>query len=215
VLTKHWPGVPIFDDVCTLTAEDLHESIDIISGGFPCQPFSVAGNQLGKNDDRHLWPQFARLIKEIRPTWVVGENVVGVIDLALDDVLADMETLGYSARAFVIPACAVGAKHRRERVFIVGFNANSSDANRNAFAIRSDIDIGKWSSQENIKVWDKWEHELGAIDDAQRFDTYSGALRVLHGIPKRMDRLKSLGNAVVPQQVYPIFKAIAEIEATA
>lgn len=212
VLAKHWPNVPIFDDVKTLTKDDISEPIDIISGGFPCQPFSVAGNQLGANDDRHLWPQFARLIKELSPTWVLGENVVGIIDMALDNVLADLEALGYSARSFVIPACATGAKHRRDRVFIVGFNPNSSNANRNGIAPGADIDIGKRASQENIKGWDEWEHELGAIDDAQRFDTYAGAMRTLHGIPHRMDRLKSLGNAVVPQQIYPILKAIADIE---
>lgn len=212
VLAKHWPNVPIFDDVKTLTKDDISEPIDIISGGFPCQPFSVSGKQLGGKDDRYLWPEFARLIEEFKPSWIVGENVVGIIDLALDDVLADLERIGYSSRAFVIPACAVGAKHERQRVFIVGFNADRSNADRERNARKPRNDIEQRKGKKNIKERDKWQHELGAVDDAQTFSTYAGAMRELHGIPQRMDRLKSLGNAVVPQQVYPILKAIADIE---
>lgn len=213
VLAKHWPNVPIFDDVKTLTKDDISESIDIISGGFPCQPFSVAGKQLGGEDDRYLWPEFARLIEEFRPSWIVGENVVGIIELALDYVLADLERIGYSSRTFVIPACAVGAKHERQRVFIVGFNPDRSYANRKRNVRKQSYDIEKRKGKENIQERHQWQHELGAVNDAQKFTTYAGAMRELHGIPQRMDRLKSLGNAVVPQQIYPIMKAIMEVEA--
>ncbi|MEC0089363.1 DNA cytosine methyltransferase [Paenibacillus macquariensis] len=127
VLRKHWPNVPIYDDVCTLTKARLEDdgidtrTIGIISAGYPCQPFSVAGNRDGKEDDRHLWPEVARLLREIRPNWFLGENVAGHITLGLDDVLTELESIGYTAQTFVIPSCAIGAPHRRDRVFIVGY----------------------------------------------------------------------------------------------
>ena len=124
VLEKHWPDVPRWKDIRTLTGESFYErtgrrTVDIISGGFPCQPFSVAGKQRGKEDDRYLWPEMVRVIKELRPTWVVGENVAGIIELALPDILSELEACGYRTRTFLIPACAVGARHRRYRVAIV------------------------------------------------------------------------------------------------
>ncbi len=130
VLQKHWPEVPIFDDVRTINKQQLIEkevigdgrAIDIICGGYPCQPFSNAGQRLGEEDDRHLWPEMFRLVKELRPTWVLGENVDGHVTLGLDTVLADLEREGYSTRAFIIPACGVNAPHRRYRVFVVGYS---------------------------------------------------------------------------------------------
>lgn len=127
VLRKHWPDVPIYDDVCTLTADRLREdgilgdnrTIDIISAGYPCQPFSHAGKRRGEEDDRHLWPEVARLLSEIRPRWFLGENVAGHITLGLDIVLSDLEGIGYTTQTFVIPSAAVNAPHRRDRVFIV------------------------------------------------------------------------------------------------
>jgi DNA (cytosine-5)-methyltransferase 1 len=118
VLAKRWPGVPIHADVRKLRGEDVGP-VDVICGGYPCQPFSVAGVRAGADDDRHLWPEFARLVDELRPAWVIGENVAGHISMGLDLVLSDLERLGYTARPFVIPACGVGAPHRRERVWIV------------------------------------------------------------------------------------------------
>ncbi|MNW44602.1 putative BsuMI modification methylase subunit YdiP [compost metagenome] len=132
VLRKHWPDVPIYDDVCTLTADRLKEdgiigpgrTIDIISGGYPCQPFSHAGKRQGKEDDRHLWPEVYRLLQEIRPRWFVGENVAGHVTLGLDDVLSDLGDIGYTAQPFIIPSAAVGAPHRRDRVFIAGYTTS-------------------------------------------------------------------------------------------
>ena len=123
VLEKHWPDVPRWKDIRTLTGESFYErtgrrTVDIISGGFPCQPFSVAGKQRGKEDDRYLWPEMVRVIKELRPTWVVGENVAGIVRMALPDILSELEACGYRTRTFLIPACAVGARHRRYRVAI-------------------------------------------------------------------------------------------------
>ena len=91
VLKKHWPDVPIYDDVRKLNGRQFEgQSIDLICGGFPCQPFSVAGNRQGKEDDRHLWPEYLRLIQEIRPRWIIGENVTGLINMGLDQVLHDL-----------------------------------------------------------------------------------------------------------------------------
>ena len=101
--------------------------IDIITGGYPCQPFSVAGRKKGEKDPRHLWPEYFRLIKELRPTWVIGENVSGHIKLGLDTVLENLESEGYAVRTFSIPASAVGANHKRERVWIVAYSERNDN----------------------------------------------------------------------------------------
>lgn len=126
VLEKHWPDVPRWRDIRTLTGESFYEktgirTVDVISGGFPCQPFSVAGKRRGKEDDRYLWPEMLRVIRELQPAWVVGENVAGIINVALDTVLADLEDLGYTCQTFVIPAGGVNAPHKRERCAIVAY----------------------------------------------------------------------------------------------
>lgn len=144
VLAHRFPGIPIYDDVRTLTAAQLRKDgiigygkpLDLLSAGYPCQPFSSAGKRLGEADDRHLWPEVARLLYELRPTWFIGENVAGHVSMGLDDVLSDLASIGYEARVFLIPACAVGAPHRRDRIFIVGYTDIppewSLDANRRA-----------------------------------------------------------------------------------
>jgi DNA (cytosine-5)-methyltransferase 1 len=125
VLEKHWPGLPRWKDIRTLTGESFYErtglrTVDIVSGGFPCQPFSFAArDRRGKEDDRYLWPEMLRVIRELRPSWVIGENVPGIINMALDTVLTDLENEGYEVQCFVVPACGVDAPHRRNRVCIV------------------------------------------------------------------------------------------------
>ena len=124
ILERHWPEVPRWRDIRTLTRESFYErtglrTVDIISGGFPCQPFSTAGKRRGREDDRYLWPEMLRVITEIKPTWIIGENVAGIINMALDTVLADLELQGYEARAIVLPACGVNAPHKRYRCAIV------------------------------------------------------------------------------------------------
>ena len=129
VLEKHWPDVPRWRDIRTLTKESFYErtglrTVDIVSGGFPCQPFSVAGKRNGENDDRYLWPEMCRVIEELNPTWVIGENVLGIVSLALDKVLADLENIGYTSQPFIIPACGVDAPHRRYRIAILAHSVN-------------------------------------------------------------------------------------------
>ena len=283
VLEKHWPGLPRWRDIRTLTKESFYEqtglrTVDVISGGFPCQPFSVAGKRGGKNDDRYLWPEMLRVIREIRPTWVVGENVPGIVNLALDTVFADLEAEGYECECLLIPACGVDAPHKRFRVCIVAHTVNGSVALRRNGQLQDVAENGgkgpdhRRGTEEPV-TGKRWQNEsgVGGMADGVRAEVHtadsdtdfhglegrgSGSLldakftncssrereretgsvsrpasgtarthnpwenwppepgmdRVVDGIPNRVDRLKCLGNAVVPQQFYPIFEAIAKIE---
>ena len=258
VLEKHWPDVPRWRDIRTLTKESFYErtgrrTVDVISGGFPCQPFSVAGKQKGKGDDRYLWPEMLRVIRELTPRWVVGENVPGILRIAAADVVKDLEREGYDVVVFDFEAAAVGAPHRRERIaFVANCNGQREQQPR-----RQQPECGGWHCNRDKVVADasggtmrddsddSWttNREINASNNAgvpcreafpdptkvlpQGFGTRSrqeqpwrsswwavepDVGRVAHGIPNRVDRLKCLGNAVVPQQFYPIFKAIMEVE---
>lgn len=233
VLRKHWPEVPIYDDVRKLTKASGPDAVDIICGGYPCQPFSVAGKRQGQNDDRHLWPEFDRLVDEYRPRWVVGENVAGHINMGLDDVLSDLEGKGYTCRAFVIPACAVNAPHRRDRVWVV---AHASDMQRDGGKNNSEACAGQVSefggrylaadvpnaervgqsrqgwTQGRMCPAQKEDREASRAIADGGWEFEPGVGRVAHGVPDSVDRLKSLGNAVVPQIVAKIGHAILEAE---
>lgn len=239
VLEKHWPDVPRWRDIRTLTKESFYErtgrrTVDVISGGFPCQPFSVAGKQRGKEDDRYLWPEMLRVIRELRPHCVVGENVPGIIRIAAGQVVKDLEQAGYHVVVLNFEAAAVGAWHRRSRVFFVasddpdvadtdspGFKGNQQSGAPDAAederkfpaygaackcgeALHDSLCVGF----HRIKRGEK-SPELA---DGRCWAAEPGVGRVAHGIPHRVDRLKCLGNAVVPQQAYPIFRAIADVE---
>jgi len=127
-LKSHWPRTPILGDIKNVTRPDLPDpDPDVIVGGFPCQPYSHAGLQRAESDPRHLWPEMFRLIQECRPTWVVGENVTGITKLGLDEVLSDLENEGYATRTFNIPACALGAPHLRQRLWIIAHADSESE----------------------------------------------------------------------------------------
>lgn len=152
VLTKNFPDIPIHDDIKTFTTS---AKIDLLTGGFPCQPFSVAGKRKGKSDDRYMWPEMLRVICSASPTYVLIENVTGIISIALDDILLDLERERYATRIFVLPASAAQAPHKRERVWII--------ANRHGK--RCDMWCDTWEkrfSQENINrnvqaIQSEWE----------------------------------------------------------
>ena len=270
VLEKHWPDVPRWRDIRTLTGGDFYDraklrAVTVVSGGFPCQPFSTAGKRRGKEDDRFLWPEMVRVIAELRPDWVVGENVTGIVSMALDEVLSDLESIGYATQAFVIPACAVDAPHRRDRCAIVahreelrggrlsiqqrGPQQTDANAQRRREDVADTERIGPWkngnqsnndkkrdgkaqkqargavicavgpgggdvpnSSRELLYGSGQTRGRRGEFADAHRWPAEPDVGRVANGVPSRVDRLKCLGNAVVPAQFYPIFKAIADIE---
>ena len=131
LLQKHWKGTKIYNDVKEIKKERLEAdgipSPDVITGGFPCQPFSVAGKQKGTSDDRYLWPEMFRIIQEFTPRWVIGENVKGITNIqdgmVFEAVCTDLEGAGYEVRTFNIPAAGVGAPHRRERMWIVAHSS--------------------------------------------------------------------------------------------
>ena len=235
VLRKHWPDVPIAEDVKELAndPDGLVPDCDILTAGYPCQSFSLAGKRRGREDDRHIWPEIFTIIKRKRPTFCVFENVYGHISMGIDEVLSDLEGAEYSTRAFVVPAVACDAPHRRDRVWIIarnlsdtkGLHGNVSREHseqgqrqepqpRNSSGSKNVADtkgeglegrnirgnsrptisrFGKsgWTKQ---KLW-KPEPPVG---------------RVAHGIPRRVDRLRGLGNAIVPQIAQRIGETIKQ-----
>jgi len=320
VLKKHWEHVPIYSDIKELNYEKLKadgiNKIDIITGGYPCQPFSIAGRKKGEEDPRHLWPEYFRLVKELRPTWVIGENVSGHIKQGLDTVLEDLESEGYSTRTFSISASSVGANHKRERVWVLANsgrslwegselsrengneiaegNANQSERSSgtpklnvaDSKSINSDgrghqeyTEAGhregqvggesgsKMADSNSERQQEQWgsftTQSKGEIvreksecsgsregdvadtecfgqsrqgkpvgpdsskedpirktnwtfDDSQRekgwWQSEPDVGRVAHGIPQRVDRLRSLGNTLVPQIPFMIAKCIKQLE---
>jgi len=220
VLKKHWPNVPIYDDVCTLTAERLKEdgiigsgrTIDIISAGYPCQPFSHAGERKGENDDRHLWPEVKRLLQETRPNWFVGENVAGHATLGLDDVLDDLDDIGYTAQPFIVPAAAIGALHRRDRVFIIAHTKREGWKG----VLHPHFEPGK--KQNTDWKTDALDAHRNSISWLEQSSGEPSLFRSDDGFPDWLDRtliisrLQALGNAVDPHQVYPIMAAIKAID---
>jgi DNA (cytosine-5)-methyltransferase 1 len=154
VLKKHWPQVPIFDDVRTIDAARLGR-IDIVTGGYPCQPFSQAGRRQGEEDERHLWPEMLRIIKSCQPRYVLAENVAGHVTMGLDQVLTDLEDQGYTTRAIIVPACAKNAPHRRDRVWIIGQYVGYTEHNgSSATKIRGiDIEDAEWPQKRSQQTF--------------------------------------------------------------
>lgn len=299
VLRKHWPDIPIIEDVRDVSKEAIEKvmanteqshnrsevecdqavgaetkrpasgisrpsnapglaTVDIISGGFPCQPYSIAGQRKGFADKRNLWPEFRRVIGEIKPRWVVAENVPGLFSINagrfFGEILNDLATLGYSVGWCCYGAVDVGAPHRRGRIFIVA-HADSSRSRGGASEskcsapIQSEVRSGSQtmayaqSEQGGGRIFREFQSDIGAsgqvmadtsqqgLSVRQQPEDRRGTLReewlpitesswwaveppvgrVAYGVPRRVDRLRALGNAVVPQQIYPIYKAITVI----
>jgi DNA (cytosine-5)-methyltransferase 1 len=304
VLHHYWLDAELFTDITKSDFTKYHGTIDIISGGFPCQPYSSAGKRLGKEDDRHLWPEMLRVIREVQPRWVVGENVLGLVNwsggLVFHEVQTDLEAEGYEVQPYVLPAAAVGAPHRRDRIWFV---AHSKDIRWNGREckfrekinqdttrfcqhrqersqmgteperhskewIAADTDLHgcnerngeheEQSSERGVDAsrdiesgfingnvanangigWDEGgnvgryinvgerKREFSATNSPQdwwrKFPTQSPICGGNDGIPTQLDgitfsrwrneSIKAYGNAVVPQVVYQIFKAIQEYE---
>ena len=256
ILAKHWPDVPIATDVKELAndPDGLVPDCDIITAGYPCQPFSLAGERRGTEDDRHIWPYILSIVKGKRPAWCVFENVYGHVSMGLDEVLSDLEGEGYAARPFIVPACAADAPHRRDRVWIIARNVGDTISSRQsgnhgrrskqepANRCKDVADTTRLHSNgsgEHTQQGQRQEPQLGdsrGTDDVaysnsaglqgrqNARDTSQGRAqrnkqsarrserpdgqnwlpepavgRVANGIPRRVDRLKGLGNAIVPQ----------------
>lgn len=215
----------IHDNIFTLNGRD-YAGVSLITGGFPCQPFSVVGKRLGAADDRAIWPQMLRVIDEARPAWVLGENVAGIVNMELDNVLSDLEGLGYAAWPLVIPACAVDAKHRRDRVWIVAHSArelqHGGRESRNGGRQYPDggEDVADAATQrrqgqgEHIKRGGFETSGEGKASDVEpvsqpcHWSVEPELGRVAHGIPHRAHRLRGLGNAIVPQVAFQILREI-------
>lgn len=235
ILAKHWPNVEKFEDVKDVGKHNL-KPVDVICGGFPCQPHSTAGKRRGAADDRDLWPEYRRIIAELRPAWVIGENVPGIRTTILDQVLFDLEDLAYATATFVIPACAVNAPHRRDRVFIVAHSQHQrrddrGNGNRGGDKIYGGIaqkdDRGQeWlqpdprqdgevipntskfgRNERKIEGSEKYKREreqqargCHSIKRPIEWEVFEpGICRTSDGVPNRVDRIRGLGNAVVPQ----------------
>ena len=238
VLAKHWPGVPIYDDVRTLTADTLRRdgiAVDVICGGFPCQDISIAGRGAGLAGERSgLWTEYARLVCEIRPRFVIVENVAALLSRGIGDVLGDLAAIGYDAEWHCIPASAVGAPHHRDRVWIVAhpngtelrvepgwrdgpYRSGTAQPSVDGSARQmADADSGdKYWWPRHVQVG--WGAVASDLADAchgrgTEWTIEPDVGRVAHGVPSRVDRLKGLGNAVVPQVVEVIGKAILAAE---
>ena len=197
VLRKHWPNVPCYDDIRTLTADRLRADgivSDVICGGFPCQDISVAGGGAGINEDTRsgLWSEYARLVGEIRPKFIIVENVSALLGRGLDRVLRDLAQIGYDAEWHCIPASALGAPHRRDRIWIVAYPGSTGLE-------------GQWNVSGRI------EQELRDACDNRGWLPEPNVGRVANGVPSRSHRLNCLGNAVVPQIPEIIGRAIMSV----
>jgi DNA (cytosine-5)-methyltransferase 1 len=279
ILAKHWPNVKRMKDIYEVIGDEFG-TIDLLVAGIPCQPYSVAGKRRGAEDDRAIWPQTFNIIKIARPLYILIENVAGFISLALDGVLSDLESEGYTCQPIVLPACAVNAPHRRDRIFILAHTGHQQSQERGELeergerppcgefapcgkalahterdgrARRRECSIGAQINNEcttsergsqNFATKGCCEIEPFADTESQRLPLTQGPFRsrgksgqpglkcycvscrgetghwstqpgvgmLANGVSNRVAKLKALGNAVVPQIVYPILKAIADYE---
>ena len=275
VLTKNFPDVKKYKDIKDFDGAEWRGRVDVISGGFPCQPFSQAGKRQGKADDRYLWPEMLRVISEIKSSFVIGENVAGILSMengrTLERILFDLENEGYQVEVFVIPACAVGAWHRRDRVWIIAHADIIRGNNRKQFErstifertkVGSEVDeyckdvtdtngVGSGKVESYVEFGQRRQKsdDAGSVckngtfkdapntnglrfsntpqrhtktriirgrnqqakDGEKYWKAEPGMGRVADGVSGRVDRLKGLGNAIVPQIAYEFYKIIDQI----
>lgn len=241
ILKHHFPNAEGFGDLTKTDFTKYANRIDILTGGFPCQPYSQAGKRLGTEDDRHLWPEMLRVIREVQPTYVVGENVYGIVNwnggLVFNEVQVDLENEGYEVQACVLPACAVGALHRRDRTWFIAYSKHNGIRRREQQQKSQQETNGTATNaidkrlQESSSVF-RQEYELfiNASDDASRGITAqwskakrgSGDVPKDDGISERLDgitisewkreSIKAFGNAIVPQVAYEIFKSLEAVD---
>jgi len=208
VLRKHWPDVPIFDDVRKFTGADV-SGVDVICGGFPCQDISPAGNRRGIDGTKSgLWGEYARVISEIRPRFVIVENSADLLTRGIGRVLADLASFGYDAEWHCIPAAYLGAKHIRDRAWIIAYPECERREQAQQYISTEFFE----SSRKSCKAWG----ENGFVFGSSPCETWAPADtendRVAYGLPEWMDELTALGNSVVPQIPEIIGRAIMQAE---
>jgi DNA (cytosine-5)-methyltransferase 1 len=199
VLKKHWPNVPIFEDVKTLSAKDFNGSIDVITGGFPCQDISLAGKGAGLAGERSgLWFEYLRLIQEAQPKWVIAENVAALRSRGLDQVLRSLSEIGYDAEWHCIPASAVGAPHRRDRIWIVAYpNSNDGRHQGSAESCKRDPRVEPWGGGNG-----QHEQESGSLladSESQRWTVHDGSFSTEFQTPSRPVLLRGVGDEYRPE----------------
>lgn len=249
LLKQNFPNSTGYANIKDFNATQYRGIVDIISGGFPCQPFSIAGKRKGTEDERHLWPEMLRIIGEVQPPWVVGENVAGLVNwdggLVFEQVQIDLEAQGYEVESFILPAAGVNAPHRRDRIWFIAYsNERSKRSSRKgnefeSYRGKNNHQQSEWREQakqypgcgnvlradgnDNSERFQKFE--LTSISDkkkrvtcfrsAKSWDNWPSQPPVCggdDGISNRLDRIKALGNSMVPQVVHQIFKAIQAFE---
>ena len=219
VLERHWPNTPRIRDVRDFHGHEFGH-FDMLVGGYPCQPFSLAGSRKGERDERHLWPEVHRILRNVRPKYLFVENVTGHLSLGFGRVLGDLAESGYDAEWDCIPAAAVGANHRRDRVFIIGQRRDVADTQGESGDGVNDHGGGGVASGSTTEFGDgggsshvadtgrEYGQSRNATEIQSQYTNTSGTSwwavepdvgRVADGIPARVDRLRALGNSVVPQ----------------
>ena len=223
VLKYYWPNAVSYEDITKTDFTIWRGRIDVLTGGFPCQPYSLAGKRKGKDDERHLWPEMLRAIREIRPTWVVGENVFGLVNwnggLVFNEVQADLEAEGYEVQPFVLPACGVNAPHRRDRVWfvahangngLIGSNSqheiNAGEggqyAQRNIEQMGRDVTYGESESSRGELQQQSGERQFGRCDSKYNApntsDTRLEGSKVRRGIGKSGSKSHELTSRCIP-----------------
>jgi len=203
VLAKNFPEVPIHDDIHALTGIS---SADLLTGGPPCQPFSNAGKRVGTADDRHLWPEMLRIIDASRPTWCVIENVDGFTGMALDLVWSDLESANYEVGAVVFPASAVGAWHRRDRLWVIAHTQSVGCGSGRSWRSLASTSGKQQQTLSTRETPDGREYRVDQWTSEPSVD------RMVPGLPSELDicRRRAIGNSIVPQQAFPVLRAIAD-----
>lgn len=264
VLHHYWPNAEKFTDITKSDFTKYANRIDILTGGFPCQPYSSAGKRLGKEDERHLWPEMLRAIREIQPHWIVGENVRGLTNwnggVVFDEVQSDLEAQGYEVTPFLLPACAVNAPHRRDRIWFVAYSNDKGRSTGFGQVQGENEEISEWHNdakscdtgfefatnteqlrlEHSTKTGQIRREKINSKEERckstlstktngngyksrwQNFPTVSAICDGDDGLSNRLDAItfskwrnesiKAGGNAIVPQVVLQIFKAIQEYE---
>jgi DNA (cytosine-5)-methyltransferase 1 len=212
VLKKHWPNVPIIEDVREVDGKAFGP-IDLLTGGFPCQPFSCAGSRKGESDSRYLWPEMFRIISEVMPSWIIAENVPGILTLkrgvVFESVCTSLEDKGYEVQPIIVPACAKNKQHARDRVWII---AHATGNGRIGRENTPEGFLERQITEETIESGDRVSGETWGDFGGSWVRAASELCRMDDGLSDGFyeDRIRALGNAIVPQVAAQIMKAIKQ-----